>query len=116
MSHLCCCLSWVFGLNLYKEPPTWNFTLFVFTNRKQWALHEYGVKYVIGRFHEYDALRPPEGVSRRVATKRLRAKQLQWRKGMQSTLMEKCPFDWTKITGPDPSEDDLAKAQAVSVL
>ena len=87
------------------------------TPRGDWAVHEWGIKWFYGKFHEFDALRGPEGVGQALHDKRLRAKQLDWRYNLRDLYVDKNPgYDWTEITGPNPSDPALKEAKQVSSI
>jgi len=73
-------------------------------------------KYIYGKLHEFDAIRAPDGPSSKAAARRLQKKTIAWKYALQNTIIEKSPFDWDTITGPNPSKAALVKAQKVGLL
>ena len=84
------------------------------TPKKQWAVSDIAIQWIFGKFYEYDAIRGPEGVGQRVHDQRLHNHHVEWKWGLQKRLIVLCPYDWTRITGPEPDVDALGQAQAVS--
>jgi len=86
----------------------------VYIQRKQWAVHPWVIKWIYGKFYEFDAIRGPEGVGQTLHDKKLHARQLEWRRTVQDMVIGKClPFDWKHIAGPNAGPKAIELAQKV---
>jgi len=96
------------------EPPHWDIDLFHWTNRSDWALDDWAIQWLYGKFHEANAIRGPEGVGQSLHDRRLNTRLNSWKQGLQDRLVAKVPgFNWEIITGPDPTGTKTPEAKHV---
>jgi len=87
----------------------------VFTARQQWTVHEWVLKFLYGKLHEFDEIRGPEGVGQTLHDRRLEKKQVAWKKGLQDTVVAKNPdFNWLTVAGLGADADEVKAAKHVS--
>ena len=101
-------------LTCILEPLHWNIPPMVFTPRKDWAVHPWAIKWIFGKFYEFDAIRGPEGVGQTLHDKHLHDRQLDWTRLVQGKVIDQClPFNWECIAGCGASEKAITAAKKV---
>ncbi|KIJ52309.1 hypothetical protein M422DRAFT_43205 [Sphaerobolus stellatus SS14] len=95
-----------------EEPPSWDISPFIFTNRKQWAVHPTGVMWLWDKLHELDNLAIPKGLPPNIHKARMKKKLADQKKDIAKRYIDKFPnFKWESVTGNDSSKKAESLAQ-----
>jgi len=100
-----------------SEPHSWDFPLFVQKGSHNiWTLNDDAVRWIYDRLHRIEALQASPFHPPTLAENLLRRNKLILKKALQRRLLYLCPFDWSTMLGPDPSQTDIWHAKNVSLF